>query len=398
MRSRRQKAACLSGLALLIILTGCTTTAATPELAAIPTERPITTDNSEMPEALADLLQEEAGFLTSGADRFEVWVCVVPTTTTVWTYQPNGLRLDLDPHTLTSTLNATVTDYFLELSSNAYQPQFIAGGTITLGQEEGPNECFAHAIDHAGDAPGVLAIANAEHRAGESGGFGTSGSACAPQSDWPCPASSTGRGVYLGASDFHPDWGDVPAVDLLEHEIGHVLGWPHSGQRGAGYASALDLMSNSAAPREADTTVRNAQGTLAINRLTAGWIPETDVLVIPDEGATVTLMPSQGGSGARIAIVPLGPNQLLTVEYIESSGLQKHLPESGITVTLVDSTSSACATTDTTRSCRVQESLVGVAPFDDLLSTAGESWEGSGWRVAVTSLDNGTASLSVHRI
>lgn len=396
MRASRRLRAALTLLMGATALSACVPTAGLPPL---PTERPAAIDTSGLPAPLASVLDDQAGILTTGVDRFEIWICSVPTTSTAPIYQSNGLRLALEASALASVLNDTVTDYFLTLSSGAYRLQFTAGGDVELGDVEGSDECFARALEASGDAPGVLAIATAEHAAGESGGFGAVGDPCRAPADWPCPAAETGRGVYLGASDFHPDWGSTPALDLLEHEIGHVLGWPHSGGRTDAYASDIDVMSDSAAPRRVDPAARHGQGTLAINRVAAGWIPLDDVAVV-EAGSTTTveLTPSQSGEGTRLAVIPVSDTAFLTVEYLAATGLQSHLPESGITVTLVDSAASSCANAQTTRSCRVQESLVDAAPFDDLMGAVGEQWEGYGWRVTVTSLAGDLATVETVRM
>ncbi len=392
-------------LAAITSLAGCAVVPSDPGVEAgasaepralieIPSERPERPDLTGAPDAVAALLEAEAGHLTTGPDRFAVWVCEVPTDTTSSAYQPAGIRLDLDPAELTDAFNITVTDYFLELSHGAYTPQFEAGGRIELTDTEGPIECIARATELTDDAPGVIAIATAEHRQGTSGGFGDDGASCDAAEPWPCASSVTGRGVYLGASDFHPDWGAVPALDLLEHEIGHVLGWPHSGDLASPYASSIDVMSNSAGPRDVDAAERNGQGTLAVNLLAAGWIPLDDAVVVPAEGSEVTLRPSQSDTGARLAIVPLDATRFLTVEYLRAEGVHGHLPASGVTVTLVSTAESSCASSETERSCRVQETLVGEAPFVDLLAE-GESWRGDGWSVEVTALVTDTVELRI---
>lgn len=375
---------------LCALLASCTpvdapSTQPTHALVAPGTERPARVDTAELAESLGAVLAASEGYLTRGAEVFDVWVCVVPVGTTASDFEPQGIRLDLDPTDIASRLTATVTPYFTELSGGAYLPQFITGGTFELGADEGPSECLRRAMaDSRPDVTGVIAVATAEQAAGTAGGFGTPGTPCPAASAWPCAASETGRGVYLGASDFHPDWGAVPAVDLLEHEIGHVLGWPHSGAPGDAYASAIDVMSNSAAPRTADPSARNGQGTLAINRVAAGWIPVDDLVVVPPTGVDVELHPSGGAAGTRVAVVPLDDARFLTIEYIVAEGLQSSLPSSGVTITLVDIATASCpGTTDTIRECRTQLTLVGEPPFTDLLGP-GARWSGEGWEVSVS--------------
>jgi hypothetical protein len=219
---------------------------------------------------------------------------------------------------------------------------------------------------------GVLVVADAEHNANQPGGFGSPGDACA---DPPCPASVTRRSAYVGAADFDPQWGDQPPMDLIEHELGHALGWPHSGydpSQTEPHRSALDVMSNSAAPRTVHASRRDAPDTLAINRLEAGWLPVAAVAVIPRLGATIRLSPSNGTSGTRLAVVELDHRRFLTVELLAAQGLDDHLAVTGVAVHLIEGSDAT----------RAQKPLVGVAPYDDLL-TPGETLTTNGWRVSV---------------
>ncbi|MCE9621926.1 MAG: hypothetical protein K8R99_06250 [Actinomycetia bacterium] len=322
-------------------------------------------------------LRDAGAWRAEGADEIEVWICHVPADSTAPIYNGLPLRLPLTAAGIADILNARVTPYFDALSHGLYQPQFRAGGEATLAADQEPQLCVDQAIVGADDTTdAVLVVADAEHRPEFPGGFGNPGVPCPAEP--PCPVLDSRRSAYVGASDFHPDWGDQPPMDLVEHELGHAVGWTHSGfvdGADSPYQSAIDLMSNSAAPRETDASRRDGPDTLAINRFLAGWLTVADVWVAPLAGGSVALQPSTGTTGTRLAIAPLANGSYLTVESLTADGFNSHLPAGGIAVHRVVMTAEGAV--------QVIVPLVGEAPFTDLLQPD-EFVESDGWRIAVS--------------
>ena len=312
--------------------------------------------------------------MTTGDDPWNVVVCHVPTDTHSIVYAGLPMRFALRAEAVAAVLDSKVGAYFKTLSHGAYRPHFRAAGDVTIAPTDEPQACVDKALVLAGaDAHGVIAIADAEHNVTQPGGFANPGSECGAP---PCPASVTRRSAYVGASDFSPDWADHPPMDLVEHEIGHALGWPHSGYDTSldePHDSALDVMSNSAAPRVTHPDRRDAPGTLAINLLEAGWLPAAAVAIVPASGRTLTLAPSGGGSGTRLGVIPLDDHRFITVEVLTAEGLDDHLPASGVAMHLIDGSSAT----------RTQTPLVGVAPFANLV-VPGQTFTSNGWSIAVS--------------
>ena len=322
------------------------------------------------------VLRDAGAWRAEGVDEIEVWICRVPPDATAAVYGGLPLRLPLTAAGVADILNTRVAPYFDAISHGLYQPQFYAGSDATLRADQEPQVCVEQAVQGADDtADAVLVVADAEHVTEHPGGFGNVGVQC--PADPPCPVLDSRRAAYVGASDFHSDWGDQPPMDLVEHEIGHTLGWTHSGfVDGAAvpYQSALDVMSNSAAPRGIDSTRRDGPNTLAINLLFAGWLPESDLWVAPLAGGSVSLQSSTGGTGTRLAIAPLANGSYLTVELLTADGFNAHLLLSGIAVHRVVMSAEGAI--------EAIVPLVGEPPYTDLLQ-AGSSIEVDGWRIVV---------------
>ena len=135
-------------------------------------------------------ITEPGRWRSTGDDRFEVWICHVPPDATAAIYGGLPLRLALTPEQVTSVVAEHVTPYFETLSHGRYRPVFVAGGEVTIAVDDEPQACVDEAIaGAAADTEAVLVVADAEHGADQTGGFGSGGDPC------PADAPCAGRGV-----------------------------------------------------------------------------------------------------------------------------------------------------------------------------------------------------------
>lgn len=327
----------------------------------------------------------------------ETWVCHVPAATSSPWYAGLAARRDITASVLAERVARRVPAYFREVSGGRLALDVSTGGEVTLGVSDGAEECVDMVVGRAASSTRlVVVVADAEHVEGRPGGLG---GVMARESSAPVGISGVGY-AYVGAADLAPSWGDDPPMDLVEHEIGHALGWHHSGTTDDAYDSALDLMSDSAAPRAIDPSRRDAPWPLAVDLLASGWLTPDELLVVDPVvgGSTSTTLQvlTSANDGRRLIVIPVPGRDdvVITVERRAPIGADDHLPVAGLAVHRVEfvprlgADAAPAPTTDggTTphtfdgSGVRRIVPLTGSAPFTDLVEP-GESLESDGWRI-----------------
>ncbi len=378
-----------------ILVAGCAT-APDEELAGHGAAQP----SGALPQPLVRMLADRP---PPPLDLVEVWVCDVPPGSTAPVYGGLERRLPLTPASVVEAFGAGVASYFATVSGGAHELRLVPGGTVAMAVGDDEDDCVEAALARSSPtADAVLAVANAEHAVDQPGGRGRPGSRPTCPSTADCSAAATGRAAVIGANDLAaaidgtgPAAG--PALDLVQHELGHTLGWPHSGTSVSGddrYVSAIDLMSNSAAPRERFPERRDGPMPLAIDLFDAGWLSFDEVQVVEldpsrdrSEPTTVSLVPLDTSGGVRLAVLAVDEHRVLTLEYRRPAGYDEHLPFAGVAVHVVDDRGG----TDVRR---VQLPVhTDVEPFTDLL-VRGDVVRRDGWRIEVLGVGP-TARLAV---
>jgi len=278
------------------------------------------------------IIADSYGEMTLGVDPWEVVVCHIPIFTSDEIFEPSLERMSLSSREIVKRLSPVVS-YFKRHSYGRYQPLFSAGQDVTISDTETSDDCAERALDQSGpEVRGVMVVADAEHGADEFGGWGTPGIGCNKS----CSASDTRRSVYVGAGDFMDYWNGDSPLDLVEHEIGHALDWPHSttSMSNSGqelYDSALDVMSDSSAPRMVISTKRHGPGTLAINLYAARWFNDEHLQILDGSrrvNTKVQLLATDTDlsiTGTRFVVIADGVNSFLTVELMAARGDNAHL-------------------------------------------------------------------------
>lgn len=275
-------------------------------------------------------------------DTWQVMVCRVPTDIEDPIYDQSGIRLEASVDEVLQAIRE-VSDYFARWSVGRYTIEFVPGPDLGITGTETAQSCLDAGLD-ASDrrATGVVVVADAPHRDDRPGGWSQPGTGCASDT---CPARESRRGVYLGAADFmglDQASAEVP-LDLVEHEIGHALGWPHSSRDTSRYDSVIDLMSDSAAPRRLSPSRRHGPGVLAFHRLGAGWLDRDRVVVLGPGTVRIALGAPGDRDRAEMAVIRLDRHRVLTIEVIADVGDNDHLAESGVAVHLIEWGPEVCA-------------------------------------------------------
>lgn len=373
-------------------------------------DRPSGTAVPAVPAVLGEII---SGRPAPATDTFEVWVCMVPSDNVDPLYDASGARLVLTPLDVVRRIGGPVGSFYAHISHGAYRPDFTVGGTVAISSTDTSQRCIDSAIarsDRTDGADAVLVVANAQHAADQPGGRSTPGGWLTCTDD--CSAATTGRSVYVGANDFHPALTGGMPFDLIEHELGHSLGLPHSGgmlgtegNRGVG---PYDMMADPASPRAIDPSRRDAPDTIAINRLDLGWMPMEAVHIVEVDARSgtpdrVQLSPSTGSTGTRVALVVIDDHHMLSVELLADTGFDDHLPRTGVVVHVVNDSPEQCGTTTRCADLqRVQQIVGGDAAnagnaVDRTLLGGGDTVTWADWRLSIDTVHDDMAWITVGR-
>lgn len=316
----------------------------------------------------------------SGDLTVSVWICRVPIGTTAPEYGDLPARHRVDLAGLVAAVEPGITEYFDDLSHGALHLDVAGSGEVRMTVDDGPEQCVATARASTPSAQVVLALADADHAADQSGGYGVPGD-----------ATSAGE-AYVGGDELALFPGAL-RLALVEHELGHALGWVHSGydpsaEVSARYASAIDVMSDAWAPYRVDQSRRDGPDTLAIDRVIVGWLPVSEVAVVGMRRSAFALAPSTGpavAGASRAAVLPLGPDRFAMFEVLVADGYDWHLPESGVAAHLVVVADGAVTEV---------RPLHAAAPYTDLLQ-AGDVLDVWGRTVRIGATVDGVVNVTV---
>ena len=296
-----------------------------------------------------------------GTDTWEVWVCDVA----------DG-HLPVDAADAARLLNREVTPYFSWLSGGRYRPEFVVGDVVEAdptheSQRAGDYECEGRVAEVSeGGTRGAVIVLDKDTDV-SSGGAGRRYSSLV-DGTWTVSGGTfpdNSRSIELSASAALPvsaycsdcKYPDDIDLDVVAHEMGHALGWPHSfgGNRPQTsealleidrdideYDNPMDMISGSPQGWELRRNGLVA-GTIAVNRYAAGWIDPDDVAVHDGGIASYVLAPI-GISGTQMLVLPTGESgHFISLGARVAEGYDAGIPTSGVEVYRVDQRASVCS-------------------------------------------------------
>ena len=294
-------------------------------------------------------------------DTWEVWVCDVA----------DG-HLNIDVGSAVALLNREIPPYFSWLSGGKYRPEFVAGGTVKAESNRSSDladdyECDDRVAEVSrGGTEGAVIILDKDGIASYGGPGRWKGSfvdgiwqitpAAFPENERVIELTA---GAVLPTSAYCSDCTYPDHIDLnvVAHEMGHALGWPHSygGNRpetyeaflevGIGideYDNPMDMVSGSSSEWELGRHGLVA-GTIAANRYAAGWIDAGEIAIHREPDGSYMLAPI-GISGTQMLVLPTGePGHFISLGARVAKGYDAGIPAEGVEVYRIDQRATVCA-------------------------------------------------------
>lgn len=305
---------------------------------------------------------------SSGSPTIGVFVCDVPLDTTRW---PDAERLALTPSELAEGATTYIAPYFDTLSAGRYTPSFVAASVITLGPDDGRDECLDAAIDRGNAYNLVIAVDNVDRD--WNGAIGIARQARYDDFERPLGIWIAGLSIRLGL------W------DTWSHEVGHTVFWNHAQSNdGFAYGDRFDVMGwglGCTGDAVIDTICPAGQQTQAMNRYIAGWIDDSRVAQHIDGTATYTLGPLGSGNLELILATDVTQTAAITIEARVQRGYDINLPSEGVVV----------------RFARAMDTRIAVADDqgDDVTLAPGDTRTIAGLTITVTERIGDTFSVSL---
>ena len=258
-------------------------------------------------------------------DLWEVWIC-----------DTDG-PLDLDLGNTARLLNQTVVPYFEWLSEGRFIPRFSATGTVALTHSELAALEEKHWVDRMAACENKMmtselhntmnkaVIIETRDNLGGIGGYNTN--------------AIVGGGTVTAI----PGNDLTPRLKTVAHEIGHVLGWPHSYNGLISYDGVFDEYDNSTDIMSRGNNRDLSTSTHAVNRYAAGWIEPEDVAIYSGEATTYELSPI-GVEGTQMLVVPSkeGQGVFYSLSPVTAKDHNRDQPKEGVEIYLIDQSYSTC--------------------------------------------------------
>lgn len=334
-----------------------------------------------------------------GVDRIAVVVCEIPHNTTDSYYSRMGRRVQVDDVAVAAWAQAHVAPHFSRMSGNRYRVEFIPAGRFVLQPPNveqwllrtGPGACLEQATARTRSPfTNVLATDNA---AGGWFGFAGPGTMSSdPEQNldrMKAPPARTGRGAYVTPAVLN-GVGGAALADMVAHELGHTLHWPHSFVGpGSEYDNPIDLMSGAGG--------RDIAYTLAFNRFAAGWINDAQVSV-HTRGSTRTALALPSAKGQQLILAPSAHDARLLLTLEANPAMISAGGSTGVAVHVVDQRP-GCQTYGGQAGCfslgRRQGQALGAPGSEMHVVRPGETINLEGLRITVAGFDRGELTLEL---